>query len=244
MKKILFLSILFAVLGCASEMPECFRNAGAATRYDVDVPTFTQIEVSEGIEVVVSQGAACTVEILTGENMRNEISATVAGGKLSLRNNTSCNWVRDYNNTTIFVTAPDMTYIYSASQFAVRSSGVLSYPAVTLQSGLYSDTAAASFELDLDTDSLIAEDNGSSYFKISGRAANVTVHFYAGDARFDGSSLATQDLQVFHRSSNDIIASPSGAVTGTLYSTGNLVLKSQPASVQVERLYHGNVIYE
>lgn len=225
-------------------MPECLRNAGAVTRYNVDVPTFTQIEVSEGVEVVLSQGTSCSIEISTGENLRSEISAVVTEGKLVLRNSTSCNWVRDYNTTTVYVTAPDIERIYSASQFAVRSSGVLSYPAVTLQSGLYSDTAAASFELDLDTDSLIAEDNSSSYFKISGRAANVTVHFYSGDARFDGSTLATQDLQIFHRSSNDIIASPSGAVTGTLYSTGNLVLKSQPASVQVERLYHGNVIYE
>lgn len=244
MKKILFLSILFAVLGCASEMPECFRNAGEVTRYNVDVPTFTQIEVSEGIEVVLSQETSCSIEISTGENLRSEISAVVTDGKLTLRNSTSCNWVRDYNTTTVYVTAPDITYIYSASQFAVRSSGVLSYSALTLQSGLYNDTASATFDLELDTNLLTVEDNGSSYFKISGSADNVAVHFYAGDARFDGSHLATQDLQVFHRSSNDIIASPSGAVTGTLYSTGNLVLKSQPASVQVERLYHGEVIYE
>ena len=244
MKKIFFLSLLFAVLGCASEMPECFRNAGAATRYQVDVETFTQIEVSEGIEVVLSQGTSCKVEIATRENLRSEISAAVADGKLVLRNSSSCNWVRDYNTTTVYITAPNVTSIYSASQFAVRSWGVLSYPALTLQSGLYNDTAAATFDLELDTDSLTVEDNGSSYFKISGRADNLTVHFYSGDARFDGSSLLTQDLQVFHRSSNDIIAAPSQTVSGTLYSTGNLVLKSHPASVQVQRLYHGDVIYE
>lgn len=244
MKKLLLLLLSIAFCGCAADMPECFRNAGATVRYEVPAETFTQIEVGEGIAVVLRQGAQQRIEIATGENIREAISATVNEGKLTLRNGTSCNWVRDYNSTTVYVTAPDIDKIYSASQFDVRSDNVLAYPSLTLQSGMFSDTPSGVFDLELDTANLVVEDNQSAYFKISGHVANASVSFYSGDARFDGSGLTLQNLYVFHRSSNDIIAAPTGNVTGTLYSTGNLVLKSTPVSVDVAQLYHGRVIYE
>lgn len=232
-------------ISCSNDAaPDCFKNKGNTVSYEVAVGDFSAINVSAGIEVVINEGSSAKVLIETGENLQGNISAEVVGSELYLKNSTSCNWVRDYNTTTIYVTTPVLTKIYSASQFAVRSQGVLHFPQLTLQSGLFGESASGSFELQLDCDALTVEDNQSSYYLLSGSATNLSVSLYAGDARFDASALTVQKAYIFHRSTNDIILKPQQEVKGTLYSTGNLVLKSQPLLIDVQQLYMGHVVYE
>lgn len=241
----MFLIIAQALVMCSSDSaPDCFKSAGATIAYEIVLDDFTGINISEGIEVVIAEGQAVSVAIETGENLRSDIIADVVDNVLYLRNSSSCNWVRDYNNTTVYITTPQLETIYSASQFGVRSQGVLHFPSLKLQSGLYGESASGTFELEVESETLTVDDNQSAYFKISGTVNNLQVNFYSGDARFDGSGLVTQKVNVFHRSSNDIIVNPVQEVRGTLYSTGNLILKNQPPILDVERLYTGTILLQ
>ncbi len=241
---LIFLLIQICISCSNDGAPDCFKNAGATVVYEVPVATFTAINISEGIELIIAEGEERKVIIETGENLKAEISAEVVGNELYLKNSTGCNWVRDYSTTKVYVTTPVLTKIYSASQFAVKSEGVLSFPELMLQSGLFGETTSGTFELQVDCESLIIEDNQSSHYHISGTVNNLKISFYAGDARFEGSGLLANKVNIFHRSSNDIIVNPQQEVQGTLYSTGNLVLKNQPPVVDVERLYTGQVLYQ
>lgn len=236
---------VMALSGCTDDaIPECFRTAGDVVEYDVPVDAFTSINISEGIELVIAQGDEQRVTIKTPENFKPEVTAQTISGELQLTNSTSCNWVRDYNLTTIYITTPVLESIYSASQFDVKSSGILSFPSLKLQSGLYGKTASGTWALTINCQNLTIEDNQSSFYNISGIADNLMINFYAGDSRFDGSGLTSQKLLVFHRSSNDIIAGPELEVRGTLSSTGNLILRTHPPIVDVVQLFHGEVRYE
>lgn len=239
------LCLLQLHVGCNSDnAPECFKKAGKTISYEVAVPEFNAIHVGPGVEVVVKQGAERKVEVETGENLKGAVSVKVANNELLLTNDTGCNWVRGYKTTTIYITAPHLDKIYSASQFTVKSDGVLSYPSLTLQSGLISETASGIFELNIDSQNLTIDDNQSAYYIISGRVENLNINFYAGDSRFEGTDLIAQKIKVFQRSSNDIIANPQLEVTGKIYSTGNLILKNHPPLVDVEQLYTGKIIYK
>ncbi len=243
--RIVLLIIVFqGFISCGEDAPECFRRAGDTIRYEIPVEGFSSIYISEGIELVIQQGSETRVTVETGENIREYIYADVIDGELRLTNRNNCNWVRDYNITTVYVTTPQLEKIYSASQFAVRSQGVLSYPSLSLQSGIFNETASGTFELDVNIQHLIVEDNQAAYYVIRGNVENLSVNFYAGDSRFEGTSLIAQKVQVFHRSSNDIIVNPQEEIQGTVYSTGNLVLKNEPPVIDVEVLYTGNVIVE
>jgi len=243
--QIVVLLMLLAFTSCNNDLtPDCFRKAGAVVNYVVPVADFKSIDVSQGIELVVTEGPKQEVHIQTHENFKQHVSVNVVDGKLYLKNTTECNWVRDYKSTTVYITTPHLEQIYSASQFAVRSNGVLTYPSLSLQSGIFNETAAGTFDLEVNCSSLTIDDNQASYYIIKGSVENVSIHFYAGNARFNGNDLLVQKLQVFHRSTNDIIANVQQEVTGTLYSTGNLVLKNHPPIVTVNRVYTGQVVYE
>jgi len=237
--------VLITALSCNGDnAPECFRNAGNKTSYAVVVPEFNTLYVSAGVEVVLVQGDTQSVVIETGENLKEYISAEVNNGELRLTNAVSCNWVRDYNTTTITVTTPHLEKIYTATQFTIRSAGTLSFPNLSIQSGIFEETASGTLQLDVDCETLTIEDNQELYSIITGHVDNLNVNFYAGDARFNGTGLIAGNVTIFHRSSNDIFISANQQVTGTLYSTGNLVLLNHPPVVNVERRYTGNVVYE
>jgi hypothetical protein len=240
----LFLVVATSVSCNGDNAPECFRNAGSKTSYAVAVPEFSTLYVSAGVEVVLLQGDTQSVIIETGENLKEYISAEVINGELRLTNATSCNWVRDYNTTTITVTTPNLEKIYTATQFTIRSAGTLSFPNLSIQSGIFAETASGTLQLDVDCENLTIEDNQELYSIITGHVQNLSVNFYAGDARFNGDGLEAENVTIFHRSSNDIIVKANQQVTGTLYSTGNLVLLNHPPVVNVDRKYTGKVVYE
>ena len=241
---LILIFLIQLISGCSNEsVPECFKNAGATVSYEVAVAEFSSINIAEGIELIIKEGAEREVIIETSENLKGAISADITNGELVLRNNTGCNWVRDYNITKVYVTTPALTHVYSASQFAVKSHGVLTYPELLLQSGLYGETASGSFELQVNCISLAIEDNQSIYCKISGAVENLSVSYYSGDARFEGANLIAEKVQVFHRSSNDIIVNPQQEVKGTIYSTGDLVLVNHPPVIEVGRLYSGALLF-
>lgn len=246
MKQVYFIIVIIGLLlsGCNSEnAPECFRAAGDEVVYDIPVTEFSAIHISPGIELVIKQEAVQKVTVHTGANLKEFITAEVKDGTLFITNSNNCNWTRDYNSTTVYVSTPVLSRIYSASQFAVKSDGVLAYPVLALQSGLTSETASGTFKLDVDVQQLSIEDNQSCYYNITGNTEELSVSFYSGDARFNGINLIAQKVWVFHRSSNDVIVTPQQEVKGTLYSTGNLILKNRPPLVEVERLYTGRLIY-
>lgn len=240
----LFLVVTTGVSCNGDNAPECFKNAGSKTSYAVAVPEFSTLYVSEGVEVVLVQGATQSVIVETGENLEEYISAKVVDGELRLENAVSCNWTRDYNSTTITVTTPTLTKIYSATQFTIRSLGTLTFPSLSIQSGIFAETASGTLELDLDCENFVIEDNQNLHSIITGHVNNLSVNFYAGDARFDGDGLEAENVTIFHRSSNDIKVSANQQVTGTIYSTGNLVLLNHPPVVTVDRKYTGRVVYE
>ncbi|NBL63831.1 DUF2807 domain-containing protein [Flavobacterium sp. NST-5] len=243
LKKYAILLSFIILLSCNSEnAPGCFKTAGKNITQQIAVENFNKINISEGIELVISQGNEISVAIKTGENLLENISAEVIDNQLFIKNNNSCNWIRNYNSTTVFVTVPNLDNIYSASQFSVRSQGILEFPQLSLQSGMFSHTASGEFQLNVKCNVLTIEDNKSSYFNISGETIDLNVNFYDGNARFDGENLVAKNVNCFQRSSNDIVVNPSDKVQGTIYSTGNIILKNLPPIIQVEELYQGRVI--
>lgn len=232
------------LFSCDSENAnDCFQTSGELVSKEFYVENFNKINISEGIELIIKEGTDTKVVIESGQNLLSGITAEVSDGKLFLRNSNGCNLVRDYNTTKVYVTTPTLENVYSSSQFAVKSDGILNFPLLNLQSGMFSNTASGTFELEVNCENLTIEDNKSTFFKISGKATNLSVNFYDGNARFDGSNLIANEVLFFQRSSNDIIVHPINKISGTIYSTGNIVLKNTPPTIEVTQLYQGHLVY-
>lgn len=247
MKNILYILGLIVLFSCNSENAgDCFQTAGNIVENEVEVAVFDKILVNRDIELIVKQGTEQKVIIKTGSNLINDVEAIVEAGKLILTDNNSCNFVRDYSSTKIYVTSPNITEIRSSTQYDISSDGVLSYPNLSLLSedyGMPDTFTNANFKLQVDCQTLRIVFNNLSNAYITGKAENLHITFAAGTSRFEGSNLITQHINLWNRSSNDMVLNPQQSIKGRISGTGNVICLTKPTEIDVEEQYKGRLIF-
>lgn len=235
--------------GCDSDSGwDCTQKAGAIVETEFTVQPFTKILVWERIKLFVKQGDEQKVVVETGENLMTDIEVTVTDGKLEIHNNNSCNLVRDYGLTKVYITSPNITEIRSSTGLPVESIGVLQYPSLTLLSEDQQNEdqyhTDGDFKMNLEVGNLTIVANGLSKFYLSGSAASANFGLYASDCRIFSENLIVQNLIVFHRSTGEMIVNPQQSIRGKIVSLGDVISKNRPPIVEVEELYRGKLIFE
>tara|TARA_B100001146_G_scaffold225125_1_gene246734 strand:- start:17047 stop:17811 length:765 start_codon:yes stop_codon:yes gene_type:complete len=243
----LLLFVLF--LGCDSDKGlNCFQATGDLVLEEFTVPPFSRITVFERTQLIVQQGPEQRVMVETGENLLNDIELNVANGQLSIINNNGCNLVRDYGVTRVFVTAPNITEIRNSSGLMVEGRGTLAFPTLTLLSedGAEEDEfhIDGDFQMRLDVDELNVVANGLSNFFLSGSATVANFRLYAGDCRVEARDLVIDYINLFHRSSQDMIVNPRRSIVGDIVSVGDVISVNRPPQVDVRQPYRGRLIFE
>jgi hypothetical protein len=246
-----FLGILFIVLFSSCDFEDandCFQVEGTKVIREIELEDFNEITVYGGIKLFLTYGETKEIKLETGENLVNDISFEVEANQLKVRNHNSCNFVRDYGVTKVYITLPELKYLRNGSQFAIESTNVLEYNNLTLASedanGDGDFYTSGDFKLQLNSTKITVVNNNLSNYLLSGEVEDLQVGFYNGDGRFEGANLTAQNVNVYHRGSNKIIVNPQQSLTGELVSTGNLISINQPQEVDVEEFYTGRLIFE
>ena len=243
------LSILLVIIvGCTKESaPDCLKKTGDIVRRELEVSSFKRILVKENIELIITEGAETTVQVESGTALIKNIEALVEGDRLILSNSSSCTNLRAYNTTKVYVTTPELTEIRSATQFPIRSVGVLGYPSLRLLSEDFvepSEITSGAFDLTIAAEELVVVSNNLAFFEVSGTVENLNINFASGIGRFDGSKLIANNARIIHRGTNVIIVNPQQSLTGELRSTGDIVAKNKPEVIEVQKFYKGRLRFE
>jgi hypothetical protein len=248
MKKLFLFIVLITVFNSCEKPSDCVESTGAIITKDVAVLPFKKIKVYKGIEVVITQGTEYKVQIEAGENFIDNVQVTQSGDQLIFKDDASCNWVRTYGTTKILVTTPTLEEVYSKTDRNISSNGVLTFPSLKVYS-LDKDgdgekgAGTGDFLLNVNNDYLHIESNNVSRFYLSGQTNQANLFFSFGDGRIEAQNLIAQTITVYHRGSNDMIVNPIQSISGTMNSTGNIILKNVPSVVDVQQLFSGHVIY-
>lgn len=248
MKLIRYIVFFTLVFACDSENTgDCFQKTGNIIQQDITVGAFTKILINRDIELIVKQGLTQKVVIETGENLLNDVTAEVIEDRLILTDDNTCNYVRDYSITKVYITSPNITEIRSSTQYDISSDGVLTYPSLTLLSedfGAPDTFTNANFNLEVDNTTLRIVFNNLSNAFITGKVDNLSVTFAAGTSRFEGRNLEAQSITIWNRSSNDMILNPQQEIKGRISGTGDVICVNKPPVVDVEQQYKGRLIFE
>ncbi len=249
MNRIYYIVSIVLLFSCNGEnVPDCFQKTGVISREVVELPDFSKITIFENVNVVLKQGDIGKVEIETGKNLRNEVTAMVEGNRLIIRDNNNCNFVRDYGVTKVYITSPNITEIRSGTSWSVESDGVLSYPSLVLISedntNPETKSVTGEFNLDLDVSSIRIVVNGSSYFNLRGIAMSLNVFMASGNSRIDAQHLITKKVTLNHRGTNDLLINPQESISGVIRSIGNVVSYNRPEDINVDEIYRGKLIFK
>ena len=248
MKKLAYILSLVILLACDSESAgDCFQTEGSINQQEFTVASFDKILVNRDIELILREGPDYEVIVETGENLMNDVEVFVVSNELQLTDNNTCNYVRDFGITKIYVTAPNITEIRSSTQYVVSSDGILNFPNISLVSEDFNAPGSftvGDFRMQLNSSRLSVGSNNISSFYISGQVDDLFIGFYSGAGRFQGEDLVAQNINVYHRGSNDMIVNPQLSLSGELRGTGDLISLNNPPTVEVDQLYTGQLIFE
>lgn len=249
MKNIFYILLIFLFAGCSSDKGwDCIQTEGTIVQKEISVQSFNKILVWERTKLFIQQGAEQKIVIETGENLMNDVEVSVTDGLLQIHNNNACNLTRDYGITKVYVTSPNISEIRSSTGYNIESIGVLRFPSLTLLSEDQENEDEfhidGDFKLNLEVENLNIVANGLSKFYLSGSATNASLGLYAGDCRIYSENLIVQNLNVYHRSTGEIIVNPQQTLRGKIVSLGNVISKNRPPIVEVEELYRGKLIFE
>jgi hypothetical protein len=247
MKKLVYIGALLFFTCNSEDANDCFQTSGPIIQEIVEVLSFERILVNRDIELVIKEAPDYKVTIETGENLINDVKVEIIGDQLVLTDNNSCNFVRDYGITKIYVEAPDLKVIRGSTQYDISSDGVLNYSALQLYSEDFnggSEFTMGDFRLNVASQSIRIFSNNLSFFYLEGTTTNLFVGFYSGSGRFEGENLRAENVVVSHRSTNDMVVNPQVSLTGELRGVGDLISVNQPPVVDIERIYTGQLIFE
>ena len=247
MKKIVYIFLLILCACDKEDVSDCFQTEGDLITQEFTVTEFQKILVNRDVELIISQGDNYRVIVETGSNLLNDIEVNVVENELQLTNNNDCNYFRDYGVTKIYVTTPVLREIRSSTQFDISSEEVLDFQNLKLISEDYSTSESftvGDFKLSVSTNTLSVVSNNISSFYIEGDTEELFLSFYSGTGRFEGQNLISNHVEVFHRGSNDMLVHPIETLSGELRGTGDLISVNQPASVNVEQYYTGQLILQ
>ncbi|WP_339752395.1 head GIN domain-containing protein [uncultured Winogradskyella sp.] len=246
MKKLIYIFVLLLVACNREDGIDCFQTSGNIIQEMVEVSNFERILVNRDVELIIKESPDYKVTIESGENLINDVIVEVIGNQLILTDNNSCNYVREYGITKIYVEAPNLIEIRTSSQYEISSDGILNYNTIVLYSEDFnggSEFTVGDFRLTVASENISIVSNNISFFYLEGSVTNLFVGFYSGSGRFEGENLIAQYVDVYHRGSNDMVVNPIQSLTGELRGTGNLISVNEPPIVNVERIYIGQLIF-
>lgn len=230
-------------MGSCGISEDCFKGNGNSVTQVFPLEGFTKVKVYDGVGLVIKEGPNYEVKIVTNDKIIDNIDVAMQGDMLVVKDNSTCNIARDYGQTVVYVTAPNLEEIHSKTEQDIKSDGVLHFPELRLYSIDLSDGAGTGdFYLEVDSNNLYVESNNVSNFYVSGEVNFMVVFFSWGNGIFQGKELRAKSIDVFHRGSNDMVLYPIDLLTGTIYSTGNIILKNEPLYLNVEERFTGEII--
>jgi Putative auto-transporter adhesin, head GIN domain len=245
MKKIVVFLVLILV---SCEKPsDCVETTGSIITKEFAILPFTKLDVEKGVEVVITDGPTHKLEVKIGENQLDNFSFQQDGATLYVADNTSCNWVRGYGRTIVYITAPNIEEIYSKTEQNISSNGVLTYPTLKVialddKGDNRAGAGTGDFYLELNNNRFEILINSMSRHYISGKTDDFQIGIYNGDGRVEAQNFIAKNIGLYHRGSNDIIVFPTESINGKMVSTGNTILKNNPPIIAVEQLYQGVLI--
>ena len=247
MKKLVYIVTVLLFTCNSEDVNDCFQTSGTIIQEVVQVSSFERILVNRDIELIIKEGQEYKVKIETGENLIDEVNVEVVGNQLILTDNNSCNFVREFGLTKVYVEAPDLKELRTSSQYEISSDGILPYETLSLFSEDFnggSEFTVGDFRLNVASENIQISSNNISIFYLEGTVENLSVGFFSGSGRFEGRNLIAQNVNISHRSSNDMIVNPIQSLKGQLRGTGNLISVNEPPVVDVERIYTGQLFFE
>ena len=194
--------------------------------------TFEKIEVSAGIDAIVSQNDPYSISVLTDENVQSLISTKLENGVLLVTANSS---FRTEKSPEVRVSLPIISGLQSSSGASIKGVNTLKSKSLILSSSSGSD-----IKLDVDVDFISLESTSGSDIEISGKAIKMETSSTSG-SDIDAGKLIADEVYAQATSGSSTKIYPVTSLKGKATSGADIKYKNVPKNLEKQESSGGSV---
>lgn len=224
---LILIAFLLTIVGC--EESPCLKGAGDEVEYEEIFAPFNIIEIHDDFEVQIIPSEDTLVRVITHENIEPHLQLEVVDRRLVMRNNNTCNFLREYNPPQVQIYHPNLRSINNLGYNKVFSTDTLPYTNLIL----FSKASTGDYDLLVNCETLSVNINRVNNLTLAGRTALFSFGIYAGDGRIDARHLIAEEVNFYHRGSNDALVYPVHVLRGEIAARGNVIYYNEPEEMDV-----------
>ena len=240
MKNILILCLLsLSLVSCKKEsMGDCFKGTGIVLKEKRALPEFDSLRVDRRLHVTLVEDTVNFVVVEAGEHLQELIATEVKDGKLTLRNDNRCNWVRSYKiPVNIELHCKSLRHIVMWGASEISNKDTLRMNSLTVE---FRD-ASGDVNLQVNNQQVsIIQHTGAGDVSITGRTNDLSVYM-ASLAYGDYTGLIARSVYVENKSSADCRVSGTETFAFRLRGDGNIYYKGLGEIVLEEKTGNGSI---
>lgn len=172
---------------------------------------FEKIEVSKGIQLILTQSEKSAVSVETDENLQAVITTTVENGTMIITSNAPFS---TNEGVIVHASIPQINGLKSSSGASVKSTNTLKTKSLIVDS-----SSGSNVTIDVDTDFISLESSSGSTIKVGGKAIKVETESSSGSSILAGKLIA-----------NEVISQTSSGSTTIVNPVESLIAKASSGS--------------
>jgi hypothetical protein len=232
--KIFIVSILtFSLNSCVFNHGESGNGNLTTDKRKID-PEITEIYVSNSIDVVLTQGNNCNLEVTADSNLLEYIVTEEDGNAIYIKIKDNSN-LQNIDELKVKVTLPNITYISTSGASSLKTTNTIISKEIELKASSSSDLV-----ISLESENLTADASSAAEIKIKGKAINVKYES-SSSATINAEKLFANYIDAKASSAGNISCSPIINLDAKASSGGTVHFENKPKTVNKNESSGGKV---
>jgi hypothetical protein len=232
--------IFFAGLilnACGGDAPDCMKSTGKITKEQRAVSSFSTLQVSGNLNVILISDTTGTVTVEAGEHLLKKIKTEVVGGQLSISNENTCNWVRSYKEPrNVYVGIKNATNIFHYGPGTISSEVQLVKDSMFIH--LYSN---GSINLNLDSKYIWMDMDNLGDFTLNGKTDKLLA-YTLGVGQLNSQGMSCKYFLIESKGQGDAYVRSDSALTAYIKNSANVYYTGSPVVIGGSSSGNGRLI--
>jgi hypothetical protein len=209
---LLITALLFASCQYSIDIKDSVKGSGNVTTVNRPVSgEFTNIEVSNGIDVEVTQSNAKSIEVKADDNIIDLITTDIVDGTLKIAMEKS---VKNTKSKKVFVTLPDIESMRTSSGASLESKNTLIVRSLETKA-----SSGSEIKITVEAEKITCETSSGSDIQVKGKAL-----------KLEAESSSGRDIVADELLTNDVVAKSSSGSSIDVHPILSLDAKASSGS--------------
>lgn len=193
---------------------------------------FTGIEVSRGIDVIVSQSNIKSIEVKADDNIIGHISTEIKNSVLTITLDKN---VKNLSSKKVFVTLPNFESLRTTSGSSISSKNTLVVKSIEVKS-----SSGSEINIEVEAEKISCESSSGSEIKLEGKAIKLEASSSSG-SEIEAQNLLANDITANSSSGSSIELHPIVSLNAKASSGSDITYYNNPKSLTKKSSSGGSI---